>query len=216
MDSCVIPSACGDSCWDKEAASLSSSLSPNPNLGTAALISLSARNYLAGWPTGGWEAPHRHPGRARSRTKKKFRAEEVFFLPPLSGTAPANHLVEGLLFRPLDRALFVLWEFAADGVRQIPCSQLCLLALSTGGPGQPGLPGNSVHRSPSGNELLCSAAIKGPSSFLLNTCVSPPDARTDVTWGPWGPRWKPERPGSEDRSKKARPTFCGVLCCAEI
>lgn len=176
MDSCVIPSACGDSCWNKETASLS----PNFNLGKAALISLSTRHYRDSGATGGWGHPTdilEKPGLEQRRNSGQRR----FFL---SGKAPASHLVERLLFRPPAQALFILREFAADSVRQIPCGQLCLLTLSTEGPGHPGHPVHSVSRSACGNKLPHSAAIKGPRSFLLDTWVRPPDVQVDVTWGP--------------------------------
>lgn len=168
----------------QEATSLSSSLSSNPNLGKTALISLSTGHYLDGWTTGGWGRPTNileEPGLEQRRNSGQRRVVVLFFFPlwhssckPSGGKAIIQTSGSSCLFCG-SLQLIVFIKFC--------CSQLCLLALSIGRPGHPGHPEDSVRSSPCGNQLLHSAAIKGPCSFLLDTWVSPPDACTDVTWG---------------------------------
>lgn len=96
-DSCVLPAASGDSCWDKKAAFFLDSLSPNPNLGKASLSSLNTRLCLGGWRTRGVEAND-------VQNKEEIQGGRSFSLP---GMPPVAIWLRGLLFKPLDHGLFV-------------------------------------------------------------------------------------------------------------
>lgn len=126
----MLLAALGDSCWDKKAASFLDSLSPNPNLGKAALSSPHTRLGLGGWHTRGVEA-------SDIQNKEEIQGGRSFSLP---GTPPAAIWLRGLLFKPLDRGLFVFQEFAADYFHQIPYNPLRWLPLQANLRSQPVLP----------------------------------------------------------------------------
>ena len=57
---------------------------------------------------------------SRVQNKEEIQGGRSFFLP---GKAPAAIWLRGLLFKPLDRSLFVFEQFAADYFHQVPCDQ---------------------------------------------------------------------------------------------
>ena len=96
------------------------SLSPNPNLGES-FLKLPEHKIQSGWlahERGGKPMMSRE---SKVQNKEEIQGGRLVFLP---GKAPAAIWLRGLLFKPLDRSLFVFEQFAADYFHQIPYDQL--------------------------------------------------------------------------------------------